>query len=496
MIWFWIIAMTAVIGIGLAVRWYVPQIPAPYSTSYSYGSIRSQTVSGPGPYSVSRVEFIITLLVIGLVVIPVTGMVGEKLAVAQQIDGFHEFWNGSIIETGFTPNTCTENGDCDHTFECHGHWVTVTTTSIDSEGRPTTESHLEYESDQCPYATVEYDYWIRTNIHDEPIVIDDDVFDANPVVWDPGEGQGIPGDVQRGPGALWVSYRDAIAAGDAPPATRVNDYSNFVLATRNDLLKEFSDSISEYRKANLLPSHTVAVPESDDPTIGVTATKVQFVGGVPGAREWNDALARFNAQLGATKQGDMHLVVVRADKIDDPDDYISALTAYWQSNKFGKWGIAKNVIAVAVGVSDDGKKVEWARARTGMPLGNEEMLEAIALRLDGKPFTVDSLFGTTRVSIVNGEPKYETEAKALIPKTVLDDFPFKRASMSGKDKGDNGDGFVYLGDEVEANLSTGAYALMFLIVVFVAAIAWAICAAVDFSRTSTPNERPRHGSYR
>lgn len=482
MIWFWFICMATVIGLGAFTRWYAPQVASPPTVSYSY--------------SVSRTEFAVTLLTIGLIVIPLVNVVGENLAVAQQINGFKEFWNGSIIETGTSSNTCTENGDCAHTFECHGRWVPVTTTSTDANGKVTTSTSLEYESDQCPYVTVEYDHWIRTNIHDEPIVIDNNVFDANPAVWDPSEGRGIPEGVRRGPSPLWTSYRDAIAAGDAPPATRINEYSNFVLATRNDVLKEFSDSIDGYLKQKLLPPHTSGVPDTD-PVAGVTAGKVQFVGGVPGSRDWNVALARFNARLGSTLQGDMHLVVVPASKVRNADDYISALTAYWQSDKFGKWGIAKNVIVVAVGVSANGETIEWARAKTGMPLGNESMLKAFALRLDGTPFTALALFGDTTAKVVNGKPRYETTGKALIPKIVFDDFPFKRASMSGKDKGDNGDGFVYLGDEVQADLSAGAYALMWLIVTVIAGIAWAACAVVDIQRpTSTPNERPRHGSYR
>jgi hypothetical protein len=62
----------------------------------------------------------------------------------------------------------------------------------------------------------------------------------------------------------------------------------------------------------------------------------------------------------------MHIVVVPASKVSNPDAYINALVAYWQSDEyFGKWGLPKNAIAVVLGVSDDASTISWARAKIG-----------------------------------------------------------------------------------------------------------------------------------
>lgn len=470
MTWFWLFVIVTTIALGIVAQRLAPTFGCHrgpgYSRYESYG------------YSISRTEFVICLAVIGLVVAPLTSYVGDKMSIAQQIDGFHEFWNGSVIDAGVASNECVLNGDCAHTFECNGHWVTVTTTSVDANGKVTTSTTQEWKSDDCPYVTAEYDYWIRTNIHDEPIIIDNSVFDVNPVVWDPSEGRGVPGDVQRGPSDEWTGIRSELDAGHAPPATRTNDYSNFVIASQDDTFKEFSTSIDRYRKAKILPAHTVGVPDNDDPTFGgVNATKFQFVG-LPTQPGWNDALSDLNARLGPVMQGDMHVVAVKASLVDNADEYTSALVAYWQSS-LGKWGIAKNSINLVLGISDDGDEIKWASAETGMPLGNEEMETSLMLRLDGTPFTVENVFGDTVASpAANGKLKYTWSENAIVPKTIFKDFPFKRACMQTCDGDGDGDGFVYLGDEVESNLSFPAYLLMWFICTVIAAGLWAVCATV------------------
>lgn len=467
MIWFWLFVTGTTVALGVVAQRLAPTFGyqrGPYSRYESYG------------YSISRTEFVLCLLVIGIVVAPLTSYIGDKMSIAQQIEGFHEFWNGSVTDAGVSVTQCTEDGPCAHEFDCHpyedGYYETYTDANGDTQSRYV--SRTSYRD--CPYVTVEYTYWITTNIHDEPLIVDGSVLDVNPVVWDPSEGRGIPG-VQRGPSEEWSRTRAALDAGNAPPVTKTNDYSNFVIASQDDTFKEFSTSIDRYRKAKILPSHTVGVPENDDPTFGgLKATKFQFVG-LPVQPGWNDALSDLNARLGPVMQGDMHVVAAKASLVDNADEYTSALVAYWQS--LGKWGIAKNSINLVLGVSDDGNEIKWARAETGMPLGNEEMETSLKLRLDGTPFTVENVFGDTIATpAANGKLKYTWSENAIVPKTIFKDFPFKRACMQTCDGDGDGDGFVYLGDQVESNLSFPAYLLMWFICTLIAAGLWAVCATV------------------
>ena len=89
------------------------------------------------------------------------------------------------------------------------------------------------------------------------------------------------------------------------------------------------------------------------------------------------ALAR-DAALGSTLQGDLHLVIVDAKKISDPDNYSNALVAYWLSPKFGKDALSKNGIVVVLGTSD-GKTVDYTYAAgadllTGQTVGHNQSL--------------------------------------------------------------------------------------------------------------------------
>jgi hypothetical protein len=166
-----------------------------------------------------------------------------------------------------------------------------------------------------------------------------------------------------------------------------------------------------------------------------------------------------NAALGSELQGDLHLVILEdlAASIN-PDAYILALKAYWQDPEV--WGdncLSKNGIVVAIGTTD-GETVAWARAQSGMPLGNEQMVVAIRNELQGVALTPERVIGIVRgafyVDEGDGELMVRGTGESGVLRRVLwglDDpqTTFARISMSGDDPRDLGGGFLYLDSEIQ-----------------------------------------------
>jgi hypothetical protein len=304
---------------------------------------------------------------------------------------------------------------------------------------------MEYES--CPYATAEYTYWLNDSIGQQ-IPVASHLFSANPQEWR--RGSGIPGDVPRGEPQYWLDMKAAIERGDNPPSTKVNEYVNYLLSASDSLLKAYSDKIESYREKGLMPDHTLNM-KSNPIYNGHLADKAVFVKMDPGAdqyRAWQEALNKLNSQLGTERQGDLHMLAVPASEIDNPDDYTNALLADWQSRQYGKEGLAKNAIMLVVGVTADGKSVEWARAKTGIPDGNGEMLAALSLQLEDVKFTPQDLLGGPKATCnsENGGNLTFTPTDGAVEQIVLRDYPFQRPCMMCEDEGDTGQGYVYLKD--------------------------------------------------
>lgn len=439
-------------------------------------------------------EFALGTVLVLAAVIPLTDYVAERLAVADQIDGFHEFWNGSVTTATWSETACSEDGDCAHTYDCDPYQVADVHDTYDSKGNVTgsyTTYHTEYHA--CPYVTAERTYLLTTNIG-ETVTADSGVIAPAAGEWRAGSGLG---GIQRGPGPLWISDAAELAKGSTPPITKQNDYSNYIIASQDSMLTQFSPDIARYRAAGIIPKmHTVGIPS----VVSVTAAKAQFVAGARGDTSvWSDAVGRFNARLGVEAQGDLHVVVIPAAKVDNPTAYINALVAYWQSPAVDKWAIAKNSIILVIGVSPSGDTIEWAQAKTGMPVGNNTMLRAIVDRLRGQPFTVPAVFGTTTGSVYANHGKVKvkyTSTPAVMPDTVFRDFPFRRACMHDCNSHDkaSGTGFIDLADQVQAHISGSARFVMVLADLILAALIWAALATVIHIREKEPDhhEDPDH----
>jgi hypothetical protein len=443
-------------------------------------------------------EYVICAVLLLVLGVPGVGAAGSAIAQADAVGGYKEFWNGTMRNALSQETFCDRDGACSHTYECDPYQVTetyyeteyytTTETTVDSQGRvstrpvtrsqqvPKTREVTKYHS--CPYATLEYDYWL-VDTFDRRHDIASGVFAADAREWRPGSG--LPGDVARGAPPKWAAAKRNIDAGDPDPVTVIHNYTNYLLASQDSILKAWSDSIDRYKREGLMPLHTLNL--TDDPIIdGYRADKMVFAGmRRPPARkynEWQLALGRVNAKTGDDLQGDVHVVAVPASKVDDPDDYANALLAYWQSRELDKLGLAKNTIMIVVGVDAKGKTVKWARAKTGIPEGNGEMLASLSTKLPDTKFEPRALIGWPKAKVRHGDITF-SDGHGAIETIITHDYPFKRACMEHcDDPGDNGTGYVYLAPS--AYISDGAQLGMSGAVFLVGAVLFALAGALHF----------------
>lgn len=444
-------------------------------------------------------EYCVALLLLGVIIAPTTYWVGGKMSIAEQLT-YHEFYNGvetaavehvETCEKGRSSETDANAGrsNCEYTYVCGSYTyryevpVTKYRTVSDGKGGTKTESYTVWETRyadaniHCPYLTHEFTYSIHDSLpggsHDLPGTYGD----GQPTAW--GD-RGIPADIPLGPPAEWLESKRRLDAGDPRPVTRMYEYDNFILAAKDDMLLPYSEDVEQLLADGLLPDHTENI--LDDPTYGPIdslANKLSFVGITPpeGEEPWQEALNGLNGALGMTLRGDVHMVIIDAKRVPSKVNYVNALKAYWLGDHFGRKAVAKNSIIIAVGVR--GSTVEWAEASTGMPYGNEVMLEALSTRFEEKniPFTPEAIIGNPRLQVVGtgdkAEPKLTlAESPGVIEKTILKDFPFVRASMECKDEDDGESclGFGHLISKLEPSM--GAKLTMGTIVFFISLMLW------------------------
>lgn len=376
---------------------------------------------------------------------------------ASAVNGYHQFLNGTVIDTPMKKIPCERDGECANTYKCD---VTYTTEFYqDSEGK--TQTRQVEHSHQCPYATYEYSYWLLVEAyHTYHIPVALNIFDARPQQFRGGwSGEDVPRNIARGVPKKWQLAKDAIARGDAPSATVPDTYANYILANELDSYEEYSDKIEDLKAARLLPDHTARLK---DPIYDlIVADKVSFVGGCAptNPKAWQDEAMRFNSSFGPHQQGDLHIVCLKASALNgkgiSPFDYTQALKANWL-NGLGKYAFPKNGVALVLAVSDDGQRVQWSRAFTGMPKGNEGMLNRLSEfehRTTPLDFTPTAVLGHTTTTIIHkgGEPQALSSTTAgAVPDIVMGgEFEFIRACMDCDDKGeDAAQGYVSLKDEI------------------------------------------------
>lgn len=452
MIWALLIVATLVAASGMAFKFGIPLF-RPYSR-----------------WNVDWYEYVAGLAVTLMVIVPTVFAVGSAWAKADALV-YEEFRNG--VETAATvqsqdchPGTSGGSASSGHsncayeyqTGETYTYTETYTVTvtdECDSKGR--CKSHTETRTRVLigyiynPYASKEYHYVITDSIGGTYTFPDIYVKDGEGY-----NGGSIPGEIPRGDPAEWLDAKRHLDEGDPRPVTRIFTYNNYILASHDDLLKPFSKDVKRYKKEGILPDHTRKIRES--PLYGYSnsfADKVSFVGvTVNDESAWQRSMMGLNAALGSQLQGDMHLVLIDSKLVDSPTRYLNALKAYWLSDDFGRRAIAKNAIIVVAGV--EGNTVSWALASTGMPFGNEVLLQGIANFLPDTPVTPEALIGAPKTVVTasgsSKDPEVSVTLSAdpgVLERLTLRDFPFQRACMDCLDKKGNQIGYKNLIVEFE-----------------------------------------------
>lgn len=414
-------------------------------------------------FEITWVEYGAGSLLILVVVAPLTAMAGWHFAKDNHLS-YNEYWNGWELQALPEPISCTRDGSCRWDYDCDPYIVMVpyscnchsvscgkdcSTTECDTCYRPETRYH------SCPYVNEETTYIVKTTLGDYTIGEHRFPLDPQQNRWRMSEviPQYIIERAGVGEPPFWTEAKKRIGAGKPGPVTKRVVYKNYILASDQTILKQYSNQIQQYLDAKLLP------PVQHDVHDYYWADKVQFVGiSVPNPQDWQMRTNYLNAGLGTELQGDLHLVLVNNNLVSNPDSYILALKAYWMNSKvFGDDAISKNSIIVVLGT--DGQKVVWARAMTGMPLGNELMLVKIQEQLKGVSLTSESVIGIVSGSFyekekdgkkqlaVKGEHNSGLLERVLWglsdPSTI-----FKRVCMTCTDKGESG-GFLYLDSQIQ-----------------------------------------------
>ena len=465
---------------GLAVKWWLD--------------------SSRADKEITKTEYWVGVVLISLLVAPLATKAGWEIAKKNLIT-FNEYWNGWERNANRNDIQCTRDGPCRYEYDCDPYLCPYECGGYEGTGK---DRHYVSKTcwktcyHSCPYVKTETNYSVSTTLGDYEIA--SHLFPDNPQANRWRDSVDIPQHVIDRAGCgippFWAAVKMRVDSGKPGPVTQRRKYDNYILASDLTILKQYSDAIDKYRSAGLLSEVRREVYDF------YYSDKVHFVGfSSPGAVQWQVELAYFNAAFGIELQGDLHLAVVQNDLINsNPDAYLLALKAYWQNPKvFGKDAISKNSIIMAIGTKD-GKTIEWARAITGMPLGNEKLTVAVHNRLKGLPLNTKVIFGDRELKAKHASIRKSYLAKrsaANLEGYPLDEFGvlerifwgldesdsrFKRIAMAPDDPGGSGSGFLYLANDI--HLTSGQKAAVFFGSLFVCMLVWLGAALIGERQTS------------
>ena len=488
-----LIAIIIVAAIGLAYKWILEHSNSPY---------RDDT------YHISWPEFVVGILAVAIIVAPLVTLIGNKLSVAQALR-YQEFYNGIETEAvrditecyaGHAGNSASSGqSNCTYVYDSGDYTYTdlcpETRYYTDADGNTRSETVwvpcTKWADIYTPYATEEHAYAINDSLggtHRFGGVY----LAADPTPYD--RHVAIPGDIPRGAPTEWTAAKQRLDAGDPRAVTRLFGYDNYILAAGEEMLLPYSQDVDRYLEADLLPDHTASI--LTDPLGGFNnsfASKVSFVGiDVGDEQAWQTSAMRFNAALGSKLRGDLHMVIIDSTLIGNPENYLNALKAYWLGDHFGRRAIAKNAIIVVIGASDG--RVDWARATTGMPFGNEVMIQHIQDFMPGTPLMPGRVLGKPRTVIVpatSNDDDDEVQVTLADQRGVLEDIifdlaPFERACMACTDD----EGQVGYGNLV-AKIKPPFWqqALMVAVIALLSMLLWRFVAAATLFGNASASRR-------
>lgn len=441
-----------------------------------------------GPEEVTWREYAISLALIALVVVPLVGYAGVKLA-RRDLLTYHEFMNGSEVRAYTERTDCSRDGPCRWDYDCDPYIVPVEYECGDTD-HPRTCTRYETRYHSCPYVNYEDSYYVDTTLG--TYAIDTHRFPDNPRThrWEPWRGEPLSDYVIERAGTgepdFWTAARDRIKSGDPGPVTKSHAYTNYVLASNHTILKRYHKDADAYRAMNLLPPITASIRQDSF----YRSDKVHLVGCSRSRyNDWDDAVEKLNAAFGQELQGDVRLVLVCDQRaVRDPDGYQFALQAYWQNTAVWKrTALPKNTVVIILGTTD-GATVAWGRSFTGMPVGNNVLNATVrdSFSPDRRiPWSPETAVGTVTGSISSdGKQSRITYARSggvltdVLWGVSMPASRFVRTSMSGKHHGRGGLGFTYLSKEIEL---TGLQKFMILLVAFLtSAGVFALVSINDF----------------
>lgn len=407
-------------------------------------------------YEITWIEYTIVMVVIAFLAAPLSVWSGWELAKRNKLT-FNEFWGGweqsAITEEidCYRDGPCYWEYDCDPYIvmvECNCHYVSSGSGSSQTSTRvcdqcPETRYH------DCPYVDQEINYTVNTSVGE--FTIDSNRFPENPQQHRWRENESIPDSVVNRAGTgipkFWEEVKKRIQENSPGPVTIRKPYINYIYASEQTILKEFSAEIEDFRKKGLLPNFQNSIYNF------YFSDKVYFIGlNSVNKQKWLESLNYFNAALGSTLKGDLHLVITDNQEIaGNPDNYTLALKAYWQNTTLhNKDSLSKNAIVVVCVITDN--KITWARSFTGMPMGNEMMMTKIDSLLRGVELKPEIIIGNMKGKFNLAKIKKE-EKNGILEDIIfgLSDSStrFKRISMSAEDANDAGSGFTYLSSQIE-----------------------------------------------
>ena len=450
-------------------------------------------------------EFVIALVAVSFIIVPSVWAIGKNMSVSSQLE-HEEFYGGVELKPEEHPTTCRDGhsgndandgkSNCRFTYDSGKDYTYLETYYVqvcntNSKGNTSCHSEPRIRSRSAtiyyPYATHEYHYSIPDTLG-RTFEFPDTYLAEQP---ERAHSKDIPAKYPRGAPSDWKEAKTRFDQGDPRSVEGLFPYDSPILATNDKFLTANAGNVKKYRDAKLLTDHTVNILKN--PLYGPTnrqAKKVAFVDvTVANPEEWQNALSRFNAACGMKLQCDLHVVIVNSNKVPraDAGQYVQALKAYWQSDRFKKRAISKNVIMLGIGTSD-GKTVDWSNATTGMPYGNNIMLESLASSLPGLKLEPNVILGSPRTVATpykdkKGKTKFNVNVTHTTPLGAVeaavfnDGHGFKRACMLKCEKGEIG--FGDLIEKIEP--SAGAKAWMIFIICFLSLFFWSTVAATSFA---------------
>lgn len=419
-------------------------------TYYGQGRSRWQ-----GSFQISKSETLIVAAFMVVVVTPSFMFLAKKAGQHQGLT-FNEYYNGYETRAVEEEIRCSRDGPCIREYNCDPYQVCVPVTTCNSKGNCSTRMQCHTEYHDCPYATYEYNYYVETTLGTK--VIDRGRFSENPERWR--RRNSIPASAIRragtGPHPFWEQARIRLQADTPNVVTEVHQYKNYLLASDQTILDNYRGLIDKYQ--NLLPDIVSGVYNF---YLSDKFYDVDLRLPLPVKDSWVRAVNNFNSVFGR-QEGDLHFVAINASSVDNPDEYITTLKAYWQEPESnGRNTLSKNTLLVVVGVS--GRRISWARAVTGMPNGNENMLVTIREELIGLNFHPVEVIGRFWPENTRGEFGKLHEIAISNPETR-----FVRSEMSN---------FNYLLKEVR--VSVWYYLIAGLLSTLFSAGAWIFAHETD-----------------